>query len=67
MRNFIPIEDCVDGVMTKIDRTDDGGAVNLSTGDAARGHGEPATNGIPAQADFQTGIERAPTYHSEGR
>jgi GDP-L-fucose synthase len=32
MRDFIHIEDCVDGVMTMIDRIDDGGAVNLSTG-----------------------------------
>jgi nucleoside-diphosphate-sugar epimerase len=32
MRDFIHIEDCVDGVMTMIDQIDDGGAVNLSTG-----------------------------------
>ncbi len=32
MRDFIHIEDCVDGVMATIDRIDDGGAVNLSTG-----------------------------------
>jgi len=32
MRDFIHIEDCVDGVMTTIDKIDDGGAVNLSTG-----------------------------------
>jgi GDP-L-fucose synthase len=32
MRDFIHIEDCVDGVMTMIDKIDDGGAVNLSTG-----------------------------------
>jgi GDP-L-fucose synthase len=32
MRDFIHIEDGVDGVMTTIDQIDDGGAVNLSTG-----------------------------------
>jgi GDP-L-fucose synthase len=32
MRDFIHIEDCVDGVMQTIDKIDDGGAVNLSTG-----------------------------------
>ena len=32
MRDFIHIEDCVDGVMTTMDKIDDGGAVNLSTG-----------------------------------
>jgi nucleoside-diphosphate-sugar epimerase len=32
MRDFIQIEDCVDGVMTMIDRIEDGAAVNLSTG-----------------------------------
>jgi GDP-L-fucose synthase len=32
MRDFIHIEDCVDGVMATIDKIDDGGAVNLSTG-----------------------------------
>ena len=32
MRDFIHIEDCVDGVMITIDKIDDGGAVNLSTG-----------------------------------
>jgi nucleoside-diphosphate-sugar epimerase len=32
MRDFIHIDDCVDGVMTTIDQVDDGSAVNLSTG-----------------------------------
>ncbi len=32
MRDFIHIDDCVDGVMTMIDCIDDGSAVNLSTG-----------------------------------
>lgn len=32
MRDFIHVEDCVDGIMTTIDKIDDGGAVNLSTG-----------------------------------
>jgi nucleoside-diphosphate-sugar epimerase len=32
MRDFIHIEDCMDGILTTIDRIDDGGAVNLSTG-----------------------------------
>jgi GDP-L-fucose synthase len=32
MRDFIHIEDCVEGVMTTIDKIDDAGAVNLSTG-----------------------------------
>jgi nucleoside-diphosphate-sugar epimerase len=32
MRDFIHIEDCVEGVMTTIDKIDDGSAVNLSTG-----------------------------------
>ena len=32
MRDFIHIEDCVDGMMTTIDKIDDAGAVNLSTG-----------------------------------
>jgi len=32
MRDFIHIEDCVDGVLTTIDKIDDAGAVNLSTG-----------------------------------
>jgi nucleoside-diphosphate-sugar epimerase len=32
MRDFIYIEDCVDGVMATIDKIDDSGAVNLSTG-----------------------------------
>ena len=32
MRDFIHIEDCIDGVMATMDRIDDGGAVNLSTG-----------------------------------
>jgi nucleoside-diphosphate-sugar epimerase len=32
MRDFIHIDDCVDGIMTTIDKIDDGGAVNLSTG-----------------------------------
>jgi GDP-L-fucose synthase len=32
MRDFIHIEDCVDGIMATIDKIDDGDAVNLSTG-----------------------------------
>jgi nucleoside-diphosphate-sugar epimerase len=32
MRDFIHIEDCVNGVMQTLDQIDDGGAVNLSTG-----------------------------------
>ena len=32
MRDFIHIEDCVDGVLTMIDKINDGAAVNLSTG-----------------------------------
>jgi GDP-L-fucose synthase len=32
MRDFIHIEDCIDGVFSAIDKIDDGGAVNLSTG-----------------------------------
>ena len=32
MRDFIHIEDCVDGVLTTMDQIDDGGALNLSTG-----------------------------------
>jgi GDP-L-fucose synthase len=32
MRDFIHIEDCVNGVMETIDKIDDGAAVNLSTG-----------------------------------
>ena len=32
MRDFIHIEDCVDGVLTTMDKIDDGGAINLSTG-----------------------------------
>lgn len=32
MRDFIHIEDCVDGVMATMDRIDDAGALNLSTG-----------------------------------
>jgi len=32
MRDFIHIEDCVDGVFATIDKIKDGGAVNLSTG-----------------------------------
>ncbi|MFV1980573.1 MAG: NAD-dependent epimerase/dehydratase family protein [Rhodothermia bacterium] len=32
MRDFIHIEDCVDGVLTTCDKIDDGDAVNLSTG-----------------------------------
>jgi nucleoside-diphosphate-sugar epimerase len=32
MRDFIHIEDCVDGVLATMDRVDDGGAINLSTG-----------------------------------
>ena len=32
MRDFIHIEDCVDGILATIDQIDDAGAVNLSTG-----------------------------------
>jgi len=32
MRDFIYIEDCVDGVLATMDKIDDGGALNLSTG-----------------------------------
>lgn len=32
MRDFIHIEDCVDGVLMTMDKIDDGSAVNLSTG-----------------------------------
>ena len=32
MRDFIHIEDCVDGVLTTMDKIDDGNALNLSTG-----------------------------------
>lgn len=32
MRDFIHIEDCVDGILTTIDKIDDASAVNLSTG-----------------------------------
>jgi GDP-L-fucose synthase len=32
MRDFIHIEDCVNGVLTTMDRIDDGDALNLSTG-----------------------------------
>jgi GDP-L-fucose synthase len=32
MRDFIHIEDCVTGIQKTIDRIDDAGAVNLSTG-----------------------------------
>jgi GDP-L-fucose synthase len=32
MRDFIHIEDCVDGVMITMDQIDDGDAINLSTG-----------------------------------
>jgi len=32
MRDFIHIEDCVDGILTTMDQIDDAGAVNLSTG-----------------------------------
>lgn len=32
MRDFIHIEDCVDGVLSTMDRIDDGEALNLSTG-----------------------------------
>ena len=32
MRDFIHVEDCVDGVLTTMDLIDDGDAVNLSTG-----------------------------------
>ena len=32
MRDFIHIEDCVDGVLNTMDRIDDAGALNLSTG-----------------------------------
>lgn len=32
MRDFIHIEDCVDGVLATMDKVDDGDAINLSTG-----------------------------------
>jgi GDP-L-fucose synthase len=32
MRDFIHIEDCVDGALMTMDRIDDGDALNLSTG-----------------------------------
>ena len=32
MRDFIHIEDCVDGVLHTMDQVDDGSAINLSTG-----------------------------------
>lgn len=32
MRDFIHIEDCVDGVLVTMDKVDDGSAINLSTG-----------------------------------
>jgi GDP-L-fucose synthase len=32
MRDFIHIEDCIEGVLTTMDKIDDGGALNLSTG-----------------------------------
>jgi nucleoside-diphosphate-sugar epimerase len=32
LRDFIHIEDCVDGVLATMDRINDGGALNLSTG-----------------------------------
>src|SRR5512135_619882 len=32
MRDFIHISDCIDGVLATMDRVDDGGAINLSTG-----------------------------------
>jgi nucleoside-diphosphate-sugar epimerase len=32
MRDFIYIEDCVDGVLATMDKIDDGAALNLSTG-----------------------------------
>jgi nucleoside-diphosphate-sugar epimerase len=32
MRDFIHIEDCVDGILATVDKIDDGAAVNLSTG-----------------------------------
>lgn len=32
MRDFIHIEDCVDGVLTTMDQIDNGDALNLSTG-----------------------------------
>jgi GDP-L-fucose synthase len=32
MRDFIHIEDCVDGVLATMDKIDDGDALNLSTG-----------------------------------
>ncbi len=32
MRDFIHIEDCIDGVLTTMDKVDDGDAINLSTG-----------------------------------
>jgi GDP-L-fucose synthase len=32
MRDFIHIDDCVEGILTTVDKIDDGGALNLSTG-----------------------------------
>ncbi|MBU2623746.1 MAG: NAD-dependent epimerase/dehydratase family protein [Proteobacteria bacterium] len=32
MRDFIHIEDCVDGILKTVDKIDDGSAINLSTG-----------------------------------
>lgn len=32
MRDFIHIEDCIDGILTTMDRIDDAAAINLSTG-----------------------------------
>src|SRR5690606_19318718 len=32
LRDFIHIEDCVDGILKTVDRIDDGSALNLSTG-----------------------------------
>jgi GDP-L-fucose synthase len=32
MRDFIYIDDCIEGVLSTMDKIDDGGAINLSTG-----------------------------------
>ena len=53
MRDFIHIEDCMDGILSTMDQIDDGGAVNLSTGiftsfiEFARLAAEPG--GLPPQ------------------
>jgi GDP-L-fucose synthase len=32
MRDFIHVEDCIEGILATVDKIDDAGAVNLSTG-----------------------------------